>query len=256
MSQFIWSRTSPAVGRVEEGAAILPLSLQQVGYAVHGQVLLHNVSFVLKAGFSTFILGPNGAGKSLTLRLCHGLLQPSHGRIVWEGPGAAHAAIRQAMVFQRPIMLRRSAAANIEYALGLHRVPRAERPARVHDALEQAGLLALAKRPAAVLSAGERQPLALARAWALRPEVLFLDEPTSSLDPAAIHAVEEVIRIFRDHGTKIVMTTHDMGQARRLADEVLFLHHGHLLERTPASEFFHCPRTPEAQAFIGGELLW
>jgi tungstate transport system ATP-binding protein len=232
------------------------LSLSDVSYEVHGRVLVERLSFILEAGCSTFIMGPNGAGKSVTLRLCHGLLSPSQGEIRWLGVGSAQVKSRQAMVFQQPVMLRRSAAANVDYALRLRGVPREERRGRVNEALCQAGLVDLARRPAHVLSGGERQRLALARAWALRPEVLFLDEPTSNLDPTAVHAVEAVIRVFRDQGTKIVMTTHDLGQARRLADEVLFLHRGRLVERAVAREFFEHPRSVEAQAFLQGELLW
>jgi tungstate transport system ATP-binding protein len=218
--------------------------------------LLDTVSVVLESGKSTVVLGPNGAGKSLLLRLCHGLITPSGGHLRWAGPGAAQAHRRQAMVFQRPVLLRRSVAANIAYALQLRGVVRPERTRRVQQALAMSGLERLVNRNARVLSGGEQQRLALARAWALQPEVLFLDEPTANLDPAAIRAVEEVITIFRGSGTKIVMTTHDLGQARRLADEVLFLHHGRLLERSPAAEFFERPQTREAQAYIRGELLW
>ena len=160
------------------------------------------------------------------------------------------------MVFQRPVMLRRSAAANVAYALKLRGVPRTERPQRVAEAVRQTGLAPLAARPARALSVGEQQRLALARAWAIRPEVLFLDEPTASLDPAATHAVEEIIQSIHRAGTRIVMTTHDLGQARRLADEIVFLHHGRVVERQPAEEFFTRPKTREAAAFIAGDLLW
>jgi tungstate transport system ATP-binding protein len=235
---------------------ILPLRLEAVCYAPRGRPLLDTVSVVLESGKNTVVLGPNGAGKSLLLRLCHGLIIPSSGGLFWEGPNAAQAHRYQAMVFQRPVLLRRSVAANIAYALHLRGVVRPERARRVQQALAMAGLEQLANRNARVLSGGEQQRLALARAWALQPEVLFLDEPTANLDPAAIRAVEEVITIFRGSGTKIVMTTHDLGQARRLADEVLFLHHGRLLERRPVAEFFERPQTREAQAYICGELLW
>ena len=215
----------------------------------------------LAAGPRTVLLGPNGAGKSLLLRLCHGLLAPTSGRVAWLGPGAgglSPAALRrrQAMVFQRPVLLRRSVAANVDYALSLHGVPRSGRAARVAEALERVGLGALAGRPARVLSGGEQQRLALARAWAIRPEVLFLDEPTASLDPGAALAVEEIIDAFHRAGSKIVMTTHDLGQARRLADEVVFLHRGRLVEHAPADRFFAGPAAPAADAFVAGRLLW
>jgi tungstate transport system ATP-binding protein len=239
---------------------ILPLRLSGVSYAAKGAALVAGISLDLDAGPRSVILGPNGAGKSLLLRLCHGLIEPSEGRITWLGPAASLPgdAIRrrQAMVFQRPVLLRRSAAATIDHALALRGLSRRARRPLVAEALVQVGLAAIARRPARVLSGGEQQRLALARAWALRPEVLFLDEPTASLDPAATRAVEEIIAAFHAAGTKIVMTTHDLGQARRLADEILFLHKGQLLERASASDFFHQPATPQAAAFLKGDLLW
>jgi len=236
--------------------SILPLRLEGVGFAAGGTRLLEGISTVLEAGPRTIILGPNGAGKSLLLRLCHGLLAPSEGRIAWSGPdlGTAWLRRRQAMVFQHPMLLRRSARANVTYALALAGVPRRARAQQAEQALARLGLAGLGDRPARVLSGGERQRLALARAWALRPEVLFLDEPTASLDPAATRAVETALAAFED--TKIIMTTHDLGQARRLADEVIFLHRGRLLEQRPAVEFFDRPQSAEARAYVAGELLW
>ena len=153
-------------------------------------------------------------------------------------------------------MLRRSAAANIGYALSVQGIPRRERRRRIAEALEVAGLEALALRPARLLSGGEQQRLALARAWALSPEVLFLDEPTANLDPAATRSVEDLLKAFQGTGTKSVITTHDLGQARRLADEVMFFHRGRLMERASVTSFFDNPKSPEARAFIAGELLW
>ncbi len=235
---------------------ILPLRLDRVVFEIGGRRLIDTIDGELGPGKRTLVLGPNGAGKSLLLRLCHGLIQPSAGRVLWAGPRAADAARRQAMVFQRPVMLRRSALANVEYALGLRGFSRVERRERAAEALERTGLTPLAGRSARVLSAGEQQRLALARAWALRPEVLFLDEPTASLDPAASRAVERIIDAIHETGTKIVMTTHDLGQARRLADEVIFLHRGRLVERSDAGPFFDQPRTAEADSFMRGELYW
>jgi tungstate transport system ATP-binding protein len=160
------------------------------------------------------------------------------------------------MVFQRPVLLRRSTAANISYVLRLQGVPRRQRRATVEEVLELAGLLPLAARPARVLSGGEQQRLALARAWALKPQVLFLDEPTASLDPAATRAVEALLDQMYQTGTKIMLTTHDLGQARRLADEVLFLHQGRLVEFAPAPAFFTNPQSKETAAFLAGELVW
>jgi len=235
---------------------ILPLVLHHVSYEARGVPLIDDLSFELAAGPRTVLLGPNGAGKSLTLRLCHGLIAPSAGTVTWQGPGAAQAMRQQAMVFQRPVMLRRSAAANLSYALSLRDVPMGERRARVAQALDVAGLTALAGRPARVLSGGEQQRLAIARAWALRPQVLFLDEPTANLDPASTRAVEELIGEVVRSGAKIVMTTHDLGQARRLGDEILFMHRGRLIERACGQSFFTVPKSAEAAAFMAGSLLW
>jgi tungstate transport system ATP-binding protein len=235
---------------------ILPLRLERVSYAVRGRTLIDAIDVTLTANARTTILGPNGAGKSLLLRLCHGLITPTSGRVVWCGPFASEARKRQAMVFQRPVMLRRSAAGNIDYALGLHGFTGKDRQERLAKALRNTGLTELANRPARVLSGGEQQRLALARAWALEPEVLFLDEPTANLDPAAARTVEETISAIHATGTKIIMTTHDLGQARRLADEVLFLHGGRLLEHARADAFFEQPGTDTADAFLRGELYW
>jgi tungstate transport system ATP-binding protein len=238
---------------------ILPLEVSNLVYEAGGTRLLHDISFRLMAGTRTVVLGPNGAGKSLLLRLCHGLITPTMGAIRWGDQMLAdprRLQRHQAMVFQRPVLLRRSARGNVEHALSLHRVPRRQRRARADLALAQTGLAELGNRPARALSGGEQQRLALARAWATTPQVLFLDEPTANLDPAATRAVETLIHGFHAAGTKIIMTTHDLGQAQRVADEIVFIHHGRVLERTSADGFFSAPATPEAQAFIKGELLW
>ena len=237
---------------------ILPLHLDHLGFAAHGRPLLQGITVRLEAGARTIVLGPNGAGKSLLLRLCHGLLAPTEGKVNWGGGALLSPDVvgrAQAMVFQRPVLLRRSAVANVAYVLALAGTPWRLRHDFAMDALERFGLADLAKRPARVLSGGEQQRLALARAWAARPEVLFLDEPTAALDPAATLAVETAVQDFHNAGTKIVMTTHDLGQARRLADEVLFLSRGRLVEFAPAQEFFKHPASPKARAFLAGELI-
>ena len=226
------------------------LVFEEVGFRHRGQALLEAIDLRLDASARTMILGPNGAGKTLLLRIAHGLLQPTHGRSYWLG----HAP-RQAMVFQRPVMLRRSVLANIVYALKVAGAPRDERVPRALAALEQFDLAHLAGRAARVLSGGEQQRLALARCWALEPGVVFLDEPTASLDPASALAIETAIGQFHRIGVKIVMTTHDLGQARRLADDVVFLHGGRLQEHTPAGEFFARPATEPARRFTAGELV-
>jgi tungstate transport system ATP-binding protein len=237
-------------------ASILPLVLENVSYAPRGEALVSSVSLGIEAGPSTIILGANGAGKSVLMRLMHGLLTPTSGRVRWNESDAASLRRRQAMVFQRPVMLRRSALANVTYALALAGVPAAEREAQALAALDEVGLRHLAERPARVLSGGEQQRLALARAWALHPEVLFLDEPTANLDPRAVREIETVIKAFDAAGTKIIMATHNLGQARRLGDEVIYLQAGRVMERAPIEGFFANPVTAEAAAFMKGELPW
>ncbi len=234
-------------------ATILPLVLEEVSYARRGTRLVKDVSFSLEDGRRTVLMGPNGAGKSLLLRLCHGLIRPSAGRVTWRGDDPPR---HQAMVFQRPVMLRRSVEANLEYPLKLRKVAKKERRERAAEMLARVGLGRFAATPARVLSGGEQQLLSLARAWITGPQVLFLDEPTANLDPAATHAIESVVETIAAQGTKIVMTTHDLPQARRLAEDVLFLHRGRLVERAPAETFFAGPGHELARAFLAGELLW
>jgi tungstate transport system ATP-binding protein len=226
---------------------ILPLRLEAVSF-LH---VIAPVTLEIEAGPSTILLGANGAGKSVLMRLMHGLLHPSSGRVRWSEDASKR---KQAMVFQRPVMLRRSALANVAYALEVAGVRDAR--AAAMDALKEVGLAQLAERPARVLSGGEQQRLALARAWALHPEVLFLDEPTANLDPSATREIEAIIRAFDAAGTKIIMSTHNLGQARRLGDEVIYLHQGRVVERASVERFFHEPASAEAAAFIKGELPW
>jgi tungstate transport system ATP-binding protein len=233
-------------------ADILPLSLDDVGLAIGGQSILAGITATIPRGTRTLILGPNGAGKSTLLRILHGLLAPTAGRVRWAAGEARPRA--QAMVFQRPVMLRRSALANVTYALDLAGVDGDARTARALAALRRVGLESIAGRSARVLSGGEQQRLALARAWALEPAILFLDEPTASLDPAAARNVEATVQAIHDTGTKIVMTTHNLAMARRFADDILLIHEGRLVEQGPAAAFFARPATAIGRAFIEGDL--
>lgn len=227
-----------------------------VNFEVQGKRLIKDVSCTFEQNLRSIIIGPNGAGKSLFLRLCHGLLKPVSGQVIWQGDCGNDIARKQAMVFQRPVMLRRSVRANVDYALSIRGETRARREAVTDDVLQRTGLSRFADYPAHALSFGEQQRLALARVWALKPQILFLDEPTASLDPPATHLVEQIIEAIHAAGTRIVMTTHDLGQARRIADEVLFMHRGRLLEHAPGEQFFDQPQNDHAQAFLRGDLLW
>jgi tungstate transport system ATP-binding protein len=232
----------------------LPLLIDQVSLEAGAARLLDHVNLTIAPGPPTLIIGPNGAGKTSLLRLCMGLVSPSAGRVSWGGR-ADRAPERRAMLFQRPVMLRRSAVANIRYALAQAGVPRRLRAARGAELLERVGLADLAGRPARRLSGGEQQRLALARALARKPEILLLDEPTASLDPAASRSVEEIILMAAQSGIKIVMASHDLGQVRRLAGDVVFMLRGTVHEQGTAAEFLETPATPEAAAFLRGDLV-
>ncbi len=234
---------------------LLPLAANGLQLSIDGRPIIRDVSFSIGSAGRTVILGPNGAGKSVLLRLCHGLLQPSGGELSWGGLSVARAREEQAMAPQHPVLLRRTVTGNLLHVLHVKRVPRGEQPALVEAALRQAGLEDLGARAARTLSGGQKQRLAIARACVLRPAVLLLDEPTANLDPAAVRGVEELVRAVAAAGTKILMTTHDIAQARRLADDVLFLNEGRLLEHAPAADFFAAPKDPLAARFLDGELL-
>lgn len=234
-------------------AGLLPLEARSIGVERAGKVLLDEVSFTVSAGTPLVIMGANGAGKSLLLRVLHGLVAPTRGGVIWgDGLDPEVAGRRSALVFQRPTLLRRSVLANVEFVLS-HR-PRAARRQTALRVLEQAGLDALSAVPARQLSGGEQQRLAMARALAALPEVLFLDEPTASLDPAATAAVERLIAEASLGGTKVVLVTHDIGQARRIAGEVIFMAKGRVTEVREASAFFASPATEAARAYLSGAL--
>lgn len=233
---------------------LFPLVAKGLKYASGERALIDGLSLEIGETTRTVILGPNGAGKSLLLRLLHGLLEPDAGSITWGGEAmSGEVQARQALVFQRPTLLRRSALANLTFVLS--HLPAAERTTRAHELLAAAHLEHIAATPARLLSGGEQQRLSLARALAREPDVLFLDEPSASIDPAATALIEKMIANAADDGTKIVLVTHDLGQARRLADEVVFLHQGRVTEVTPAPEFFSRPRTDPARSFVAGRLV-
>jgi len=239
---------------MQTSAPQLPIVLEDVHVASGSTRILDGISLQFDAGAPTVLIGPNGSGKTTLLRTAMGLIRPDRGRISWGGSEDASVA-RRALVFQRPVMLRRSVADNLRYALAVAGVARARRGARIDELLALVGLTAIADRPAPRLSGGERQRLALARALAREPAVLFLDEPTASLDPAATMAIEELVRNVGASGVKVVMTTHDLGEAARLAGEVVLLHRGRVVESGPAQQLLGHPATEEARRFMAGQLL-
>jgi tungstate transport system ATP-binding protein len=222
-------------------------------YQVRDRVLVNGIDLQIPQHSRTVLMGPNGAGKSLLLRLLHGLIEPTAGEVRWDGrPLDDDTRREQAMVFQRPVLLRRSVAANIRFVLKLR--GRCSQQ-RIEQLLDEVGLAERAHQPARLLSGGEQQRLTLARALATEPRVLFLDEPTASLDPASTAAIEAIVQRAAERGTKILFVTHDLGQARRLADDVVFLAHGRLVEHTAATRFFDQPVSRAAADYLAGRLV-
>ena len=231
------------------------LSLQGVSLVRDGHRILSDIDLVVERGERLLVLGPNGAGKTLLMQVGHRLVEPTEGRVV-----PAAAGVREAMVFQRPVLLRRSVLGNVLYAID-HALPDqkprlpAQRVARAHAALQLVGLQALSHRYARVLSGGEQQRVALARAAALQPDLIWLDEPTANLDPSSTRSIEAVVMQMSSEGVTCVMSSHDIGQARRLAQRVLLMASGRIIEATPAAQFFIEPATESGRRYLRGELL-
>ena len=251
MPRSIVSRADAGTG--SKSIPLFPLEVTGLSFEVGNRRPIDKLDFKLSANGITIVMGPNGAGKSLLLRLLHGLISPSEGTISWAGQ-QPHRDVqrRQALVFQKPVLLRRSVAENIDFVLRLHgSADVAERS----QLLARVGLNALSRQPARRLSGGEQQRLALARALAVRPEVLLLDEPTSSLDPASVQMIEQIVCEAARSGVKIIFVTHDIGQARRLASDVVFLHRGSVAEHAPATDFFANPTSEAARDFLAGNIV-
>ncbi len=233
---------------------MLPLVLDELRFESGGHTLIAGVSASFDRPGVSVIMGPNGAGKSLLLRLMHGLLQPRAGQVRWNGENPTNRIrARQAMVFQRPVLLRRSVLANIEFVLRQRKLPFDS--GLCGKLLARVGLDGMQERPARLLSGGEQQRLALARVLAQQPEVLFMDEPSASLDPSSTFMIEEITTELARDGTKIFFVTHDINQARRLADEVIFMHDGRLIEHASAERFFDQPESEQARHYLAGKII-
>ena len=243
----------PAIAAGAE--SILPLHLEGAVARIRGKTLIGPIDLSVGEQGFTVVIGPNGSGKTTLLRLMHGLQRVSRGRVRWNIADEARIRARQAYVFQTPIMMRRSVVDCIAYPLMLHGMRRTKARRCATDWAERIGLGHLATQQATVLSGGEKQKLALARALIRRPDILFLDEPCANLDGRATREIETILHQARAAGTRIVMATHDMGQARRLASDVLFLYGGKVHETAPAAAFFNQPQTPEARAFVNGDIV-
>lgn len=246
----VMSSNAEATKRTRAGA--LPIRFEAVSVSAGETQILDRIELEFRVGGPTILMGPNGSGKTTLIRLAMGLIEPTAGRITFDGAACAAPGTRS-IVFQKPVMLRRTAADNVAFALSAAGRPAG--PVDVMKLLDLAQIAGLADRPARRLSGGEQQRLALARALARAPHVLFLDEPTASLDPAATKTVEEIIARISASGVKIVMSTHDAGQARRLASEIVLLAKRRIAEHSPAPRFFSEPASEEARRFLAGDLI-
>jgi tungstate transport system ATP-binding protein len=235
-------------------SGILPISITGLSFRPGGRVVLDRLSATIASRGITALIGPNGAGKSVTLRILDGLLRPDEGAIAFDA--GSSTSIRRAFVFQKPALVRGSAAYNVALALLPFHLDTATVRARVCDALDRVGLADRAQDAARKLSGGEQQRLALARAWVSDPQLLLLDEPTANLDPGATEAIEALIAAIARAGTKVILVSHNLGQVARLAEDILVLDRGRAVEHGPAQTILHSPRTPEARAYIKGELPW
>ncbi|WP_176473778.1 ATP-binding cassette domain-containing protein [Actibacterium ureilyticum] len=233
---------------------LFPLTVRGATTRRRGKVLVGPVDLTLSGNGACVVIGPNGSGKTTLLRLLHGAARLSSGTIDWACP-MAKARRAQAFVFQRPVMLRRSVLDNIAYPLIIRGTSRAQARAQARDWAERVGLGDMLDRAAPVLSGGEQQKLALARALIGQPKLLFLDEPCTALDGSAMREIEQILTDAKAAGTRLILSTHDMGQARRLADQVVFLLRGQVHESGPAAEFFETPRTEQARAFLKGDIV-
>lgn len=234
--------------------SMFPITLDGVRYEPAGRTVLAGVDLVIDGDGITAVLGPNGSGKSVLMRLIAGLQPPDAGRIAWSGAPAPTAPV--AMVFQQPMLIRASVASNVAIGLRTLGLARAEQARRVDTVLDRVGLAHRRADSARLLSGGEIQRLALARAWAARPRLLLLDEPTASLDPTATEQVERIVREIRTEGTKVLLSTHNLAQATRIADDIVFVSAGRIGEHSPAARFFARPQSDEARLFIQAELPW
>ena len=249
------TRSLPQSHASDEVQSMLPVTVRKLSFVVGNTTIIDELDLVVRSAGCTVVMGYNGAGKSVLLRLLNGLIKPSGGEIVWAKElSAPEFRRRQAMVLQHPILLRRSVADNIRYAMKVHGLPHSEREHRLSRLLAAGDLTGLAERHASVLSGGERQRLVVVRAMSTEPEILLLDEPTSSLDPSSARAIEELITASCKQGTKVILVTQSAAQAERLAEDIVFIHDGQVTEHSPAAMFFTRPASEPARAFIEGRL--
>ncbi len=231
------------------------LCMIDVSYRIKNDTLINNFNLQLTSSGTSIILGHNGSGKSLLLKLLHGVIVPSSGSITWANQAPSVRQYWRTLLLQQPTFFNQTVEYNIGFVLRIAGIPRSEHQQRCQHALEICGLSHLARRNTKCLSGGELQKVSLARAWVLKPRVILLDEPTVALDPPSVISFENIIQQFESSNTKVIMTTHDLAQARRLAKEIVFIDKGEMIEQSSAEKFFAGPASRQAQNFISGELV-
>jgi len=233
---------------------ILPVTVSNANVRKRGKTIIGPISLEIGPKGNTIIIGPNGSGKTTLLRLLHGLERIKGGDVKWaiSTQQATHA---QSFVFQTPIMMRRNTLDNLTYPLILKKADKTQATNKAQEWLERLGMENIKNLDARLLSGGEKQKLALARALITNPQLLILDEPTANLDGRATKDIEQILTQASSDGVKIIMTTHDLGQAKRMADDVIFLYNGLLHEQSAAISFFRKPKTAEAKAFLKGDIV-
>jgi tungstate transport system ATP-binding protein len=240
---------------IQSNNQFLPLIAKDITYEVDGAKLIKGINLEIRSGGSTIILGHNGSGKSLLLKLLHGVIMPSSGQVTWNNNIPTTYQYWRTFLLQTPTFFKQTVQYNIEFVLRIAGIPASEQKTRCQQALEICGLSAKSHRNTHSLSGGELQKLSLARAWVLKPSVVLLDEPTVALDPPSVFGFENIIHQFKQSDTKVIMTTHDLAQAKRLADEIIFIEAGKVIEQSQAGKFFSGPQSSQAQNFISGELV-
>ena len=236
----------------EKNRNCLPICIKDLNFVLDEKRILSRINLSINSDDVTVIMGPNGAGKSIFLKILNGILTPTSGYITWNGKNFFSETLNiQAFVFQKPILLRRSVIANLDYIDGIYRY---EKNLNKEHLLEIVQLLKQKKQPARMLSLGEQQRLSLIRSLMLRPNLLLLDEPTANLDPASTKIIEDIVLNLKMMGIKIIFVTHNILQAKRIADDIIFLNQGKMVEHLDKEEFFSNSKSIEVQNYLNGIL--
>ena len=237
--------------KLQSDKSFLPLEIKNLNYSIGSKEILYNLNIKIISDRITVIMGPNGAGKSIFLKILNGIIRPTSGKILWNEKVDESLVLNgQALVFQKPVLLRRSVKANLDFFDKLTNLNNYDK----NQLLKIVDLLDQKNQPARLLSLGEQQRLSLIRALLLRPRLIMLDEPTANLDPASTKIIEDIIISLKEFGIKIIFVTHNILQAKRLADEVIFFDKGKLIEHSNAKEFFSNSKSMKVNNYLNGIL--